>query len=155
MLGGDPVPDHRIGEHVGAVAQRRDDKGVRRGELGAERRAETPAETAGRAEREEGARLLARAMIGPQRIFIEDDGVFAGHVTDRARQIFRRNCRAGRGILGQLRAPGTHALGEPCAPGGDACFRHLQARFDRFDQRLQRVDAARLHARSLGKLRIG
>ena len=85
------MADHRIGEHVGAVAERRDDEGVGRGELGAERGAEAPAEPAGRAEREERARLLARAMIGPQRIFVEDDGVLADRLADRARQIFRRD----------------------------------------------------------------
>ena len=63
MLGGDPVADRRIGEHVGAVAERGDDEGVGRRELGAERGAETPAEPAGRAEREKRARLLARAMV--------------------------------------------------------------------------------------------
>ena len=93
---------------------------VGRGELCAERRAETPAEPAGRAKREQSAGLFARAMIGPQRIFVEDDGVLADRLADRARQIFRRNVLAGRGILGQLRAPCTHAFGQPRAAGGDA-----------------------------------
>ena len=84
MLAGDPVSDHRIGEHVGAVAERGDDEGVRRGELGAERGAETPAETAGGAEREQRVRLLARDLRRAQRIFVEDHGVGADRLADRS-----------------------------------------------------------------------
>ena len=47
----DPVAHGRIGEHVGAVADRRDDELVGRRELGAERGAQPPAEAAGRAQR--------------------------------------------------------------------------------------------------------
>ena len=68
-----PVADHRVGEHVGAVAERRDHELLRRGELGAERRAKAPAETAGGREAVECVGLLARAMLLPQRIFVEDD----------------------------------------------------------------------------------
>ena len=76
------MADHRIGEHVGAVAERGDDELVGRGEFGAERGAEAPAESAGGPEREERARLFARAMIRPQRIFVEDDGVLADRFAD-------------------------------------------------------------------------
>ena len=47
------MADGRIAEHVGAVAERGDDEGVGRRELGAKRCAEAPAEPAGGAEREE------------------------------------------------------------------------------------------------------
>ena len=89
MLVRHPMADGRIGEHVGAVAERRDDELVGRGELGAKRRAEAPAEAAGRSERIEGAGFFARAMVGAQRIFVEDDGVLADRFADAARQIGR------------------------------------------------------------------
>ncbi len=126
-----PVADRRIAEHVGAVAERGDDQLVGRGELGAERGAEAPAEAAGRAERIEGAGLLARAVIGAQRIFIEDDGVLADAFADAAREIFRRDAVAGGGILRELGAAIAHALGQSAAPRGNARFRHLQPLLDR------------------------
>ena len=94
--GRNPVADHRIGEHVGAIAERRDNEFIRRREFRAERRAKAPAESAGGPEREKCARLFARAMIRPQRIFIDDDRVLADSLADRVREIFRRNRRPGR-----------------------------------------------------------
>ena len=76
------MADHRIGEHVGAVAQRRDDKLIGRRQFCPERGAEAPAESAGGPEREKRAGLFARAMIGRKRIFVEDDRVLADRFAD-------------------------------------------------------------------------
>ena len=118
---------------------------VGRGELGAERRAEAPAEPAGRTEREEGARLLARAMVRPQRIFVEDDGVLARRASPMTRERYS----------GEMRSPGAESFASCArrvrmrsvsrrAARGDARLRHLQARLDRRAQRLQRIDGAGL-----------
>src|SRR6188508_1439942 len=69
MDGGDPMSDHRIGEHVGAIAERRDNKTVGCRKFGAQRCAESPSESARRSQREERVWLFARAMVRPQRVF--------------------------------------------------------------------------------------
>ena len=145
MNGRNPVADHRIGEHVGAIAQRRDDEFVGRREFSAERCAEAPAQSAGGPEREKRAGLFARAMVGTQRIFVDDDRVLADSFADRMREIFRRDRRAGRGILRELRAPRAHAFGQSGAPRRDARVGHLQARFDRARERIERLRRARLN----------
>ena len=78
------MSDHRIGEHVGAVAKCRDHEVVGRREFCSERCAESPSKSACGTEREERARLFARAMVRPQRIFIDDDGILADRFADDA-----------------------------------------------------------------------
>ena len=65
----------RVAEQVGAVAEDRDDQPVGRGELGAERRADAPAEAGGRARPEIAARQVRAAMLEHQRVFVDDDRV--------------------------------------------------------------------------------
>src|SRR5262245_5094374 len=89
LHGGYPMSNHRVSEHVGAVAKGRDHEIVRRSEFRTERCAKSPAESAGRPEREERAGLFARAMIRPQRVFVDDDGIFADRLADDTRQILR------------------------------------------------------------------
>ena len=138
------MPNHRIGEHVRAVAKRRDDEFVRRRKLGAQCRTETPAKPAGGAEREQRVRLVALDLRGAQGIFVEDHSIGTDGFADAARQIFRRDRLSGRGILRKLRAPCAHALGQARAAGGDARLRHLQPRPDRGVESGQRVDGAGL-----------
>ena len=66
------VHRHRVGEQIGAVAQHRDDLAIGLGELDPERRAGTPAEPAGRARPEIAARPGRRAVLGQQRVFVDE-----------------------------------------------------------------------------------
>ena len=116
------MPHRRIVEHIGAVAEHRDHKLFRRRELGAERRAEAPAEPAGGRQAVEGAGLLTRAMVLHQRVFIEDDGVAADDLADDAAEIGGCDLGAlGRGRnLGKLLGPLALVLGGTDATGADA-----------------------------------
>ena len=123
VLGGDPVADGRIAEHVGAVAERGDDEGLSGAASLAPSAAPKPQPSppAGPSAKKR-ARLLARAMVGPQRIFVEDDGVLADRLADGAREIFRRDgsargrnpWRAARAACACARSGGRG--GRRCAP---------------------------------------
>ena len=116
----DPVANGRIAEHVGAVAQRGDDELLGRRQLGAERGAEAPAQPAGGAEREQRARLLARAMVRPQRVFVENDGVLARALRRwRARDIPAKCAQPERNPWRVAR--GACACARSAARGGRQC----------------------------------
>ena len=68
-----PMAGGRVGEDHAAVADGRHHEAVGRHELGAQRRADAPAEPAGRAQREVGAGARPRAVVEPQLVLVEDD----------------------------------------------------------------------------------
>ncbi len=75
-----------IAEHVGAVAERADHGLVRRGELGSERGAQTPAEPARRGIAEVAAGLLDRHLLEHRRIFVDQDGALVDQLVDARRE---------------------------------------------------------------------
>src|SRR5262245_62330023 len=93
------MSNHRVGKHVGAVTKGRDHEIVGRGEFRTKRCAESPSESACGPEREERARLFARAMIRPQWVFVDYDGVLADCFADDEGQIFRLGLRSGGRVI--------------------------------------------------------
>ena len=93
MRFGHPVASRRVGEDHAAVADGGHDEAVRRRQLGPQRSADTPPQSAGRAQREVAARLRPGTSIQSQLIFIEDEPVRTGDLTDAAAEILRRNVR--------------------------------------------------------------
>ena len=129
-----------------------------RGELGAERRAEAPAEPAGRTEREERVRACRAAIgRGAQRIFVEDDRVVADGFADaRADRYSGEIVVPGVRILRQLRAPRPHRAlsgvrGAAAMRASAICSRDPTARVSAVSV----LTVPAWIARSLGKLRIG
>src|SRR6185437_11909352 len=110
-----PMAGRRVGEHVSAVADRRDDQRVGPRQLCAERGAEAPAEAAGGARTKIGARLLTAAQILPRPIFVDEDRVGPDRLAEAMIEIFDLDSRLRARFLDHAfprRAEGFPALGE-------------------------------------------
>jgi hypothetical protein len=97
-------------EDVGAVADAADHGLVGRGELGAERRAEPPAETAGRRRREVAARRPELGLIRVEIVLVDEDRPVIHEVPDAPREP--------RHVDGCVRRDGTRAGGASLALAG-------------------------------------
>src|SRR5215831_21367840 len=65
----------RIGEHVDAVAEDRDDRAIRTRQFGAERGAGAPPQARRRARSEIKIRRVERALLEEERVFVDDDAL--------------------------------------------------------------------------------
>ena len=135
----DPVARGRVGEDQAAVADRRDHQPVGLGELGAERRADRPAEAAGRAQREIAAGAFEPAVLGPHVVLVEDERVVALHLSQAAADPSRRDRvlaaggvrfgRPGGTLLRDLRGEARAPLGQADVVGREAaCERGIERR---------------------------
>ena len=79
-------PGGRVAEHVGAVAQGRDDERIGRRELRADRGADAPAEPARRRRAEIGPRPGERRVAQNERIFVDDDRILVLGIADAMRR---------------------------------------------------------------------
>ena len=73
----DEMAGRRVAEHVGAVAEGRDQRLVGRGELRAERGAQAPAQAARGRVAEVAHRLADRQLFEQGRVFVDQDRVIA------------------------------------------------------------------------------
>src|ERR1039458_6291278 len=93
-----------------------------RRELSTERGTEAPAKAARGAQREIGARVLARTVIRLQWVFVEDDRLGPDHVPDHAAEEGRRDAvGCSHRLARALGAPRIGLLGKPSPSCSDPC----------------------------------
>ena len=137
------MADRRIGEHVGAVAERRDDEAcrARRAWRRARRRGPSRGRRPGRAQKNvpgfSRAQWSARSGYSLKMMASSPD-----RLADRAARYSGEMVAPGRDIFGELRAPHAHALGQPGAAApryaASAICRRVSTRFDQRFERLGR-----------------